>query len=408
VGTRGVVPACATLDTLSVFALTVADAARVLAVIEGDDGTGVLQAPLPRAGTFASPLCVGVPRAPDLDASIGYARAFELQRERLQRLGASIVEIDIARLHDVAALLYDGPWVAERYTVVRDLIERQPDAMDVSVRRVIARAREFDAAAAFEGRYRLAALARQAQALWSSIDVMMLPTAPTLPTAAAVAAEPLARNNELGRYTNFVNLLGWSALAVPAAITPQGLPFGVTFVAAGGCDAALLRVGAAWQALLDLPLGARLATATTGDLTLAALPRSETMVTLAVVGAHLEGQPLHAQLVERQARLIARTRTAASYRLHALPHTTPPKPGLARVGDGVGHAIEVEVYDMPAAQVGSFLALIPPPLGLGSIELEGGQWVKGFICEPHALRGARDISTHGGWRAWLQAEAAAR
>jgi allophanate hydrolase len=236
----------------------------------------------------------------------------------------------------------------------------------------------------------------------------MLPTAPTLPTGAAVAAEPLARNNELGRYTNFVNLLGWSALAVPAAITPQGLPFGVTFVAAGGCDAALLRVGAAWQALLDLPLGARLATATTGDLTLAALPRSEATVALAVVGAHLEGQPLHAQLVERQARLVARTRTAANYRLHALPNTTPPKPGLARVGEGVGHAIEVEVYDMPAAQVGSFLALIPPPLGLGSIELEGGQWVKGFICEAHALRGARDISAYGGWRAWLQAEAAAR
>jgi allophanate hydrolase len=309
--------------------------------------------------------------------------------------------VDTTVLHDVAALLYDGPWVAERYVVARELLERQPDAIDPVVRRVIAHARGFDAAQAFEGRYRLAALAREANALWNRVDVLMVPTAPTMPTLSAVAEEPLLRNSELGRFTNFVNLLGWSALAVPAAITARGLPFGVTFIAPGGHDAALLRLGALWQTLLDLPVGAHLAPVLPRDLQIDAMPRCEATVAIAVVGAHLEGQPLHHQLIERRARCMARTRTAPSYRLHALHNTKPPKPGLARVAEQEGHAIEVEVYEMPAQHVGSFLALIPPPLGLGSIELEDGRWVKGFICEPHALRGARDISAFGGWRAYL-------
>ena len=404
VGMRGVVPACASLDTVSVFALTVADAARVLMVIEGGDEANTTM-PMPAgAAVFPSPLRVGVPQSPELDGSLGYAQAFAQQIERVARLGGTAISIDTAALNEVAALLYDGPWIAERYVVVRELLERKPEAIDPVVRRVIAHARGMDAARAFEGRYRLAALAREANALWERIDVLMVPTAPTLPTLAAVADEPLLRNSELGRFTNFVNLLGWSALALPAAITPRGLPFGVTFIAPGGRDAALLRLGAQWQALLDLPLGARLAPAEPHELELDAMPRSEASVAIAVVGAHLEGQPLHGQLRERGARLLARTRTAPSYRLHALPNTTPPKPGLARVGDGGGHAIEVEVYEMPARHVGSFLALVPPPLGIGSIELEDGRWVKGFICEPHALRGARDISAFGGWRAWLRAE----
>jgi allophanate hydrolase len=401
VGARGVVPACATLDTVSVFALTVADAARVLALIEGGDDANVVAPAPPGPAAFPSALRVGVPQSPGLDGSLGYVAAFAQQLDRVVHLGGSTVPIDTAVLHDIAALLYDGPWVAERYVVVRELLQRQPEAIDPIVRRVVAHARGIDAAQAFAGRYRLAALAREANALWKTIDVLMVPTAPTMPTLTAVAEEPLLRNSELGRFTNFVNLLGWSALAVPAAITPRGLPFGVTFIAPGGHDAALLRLGAQWQALLDLPLGARLAPALPYELQLDAMPRSEPSVAIAVVGAHLEGQPLHGQLVERRARCVARTRTAPSYRLHALPNTTPPKPGLARVADHEGRAIEVEVYEMPAQHVGSFLALIPPPLGLGSIELEDGRWVKGFICEPHALRGARDISAFGGWRAYL-------
>ena len=407
VGARGVVPACATLDTVSVFALTVSDAACVLAQIEGADAANVTPAAPPGPAAFPAALRVGVPRSPELDGSLGYVAAFAQQVERVRHLGGAAVAVDTAVLDDVAALLYDGPWVAERYVVVRELIERRPEAIDPVVRRVIAHARGIDAAKAFEGRYRLAALARAANALWNTIDVLMVPTAPTLPTLSAVAEEPLLRNSELGRFTNFVNLLGWSALALPAAITPRGLPFGVTLIAPGGHDAALLRLGARWQALLDLPLGAHLAPALPHDLQLDVMPRSEAVVPIAVVGAHLKGQPLHGQLVERRARCVARTRTAPHYRLHALPQTTPPKPGLARVAPGEGRAIEVEVYDVPAQHVGSFLALVPPPLGLGTIELEDGRWVKGFICEPHALHGARDISAFGGWRAYLKSERAA-
>jgi allophanate hydrolase len=232
--------------------------------------------------------------------------------------------------------------------------------------------------------------------------MLMLPTAPNLPTLADVAAEPVLRNSELGLYTNFVNLLGLSAIAVPAGFTPAGLPFGVTFVARNGMDAALLHWAAQWQASLRLPLGCRLGPFPAQSPAPARLPRAEPTLPLAVVGAHLQGMPLHGQLVERGARLLQRTRTAPRYRLHALPGQTPPKPGLARLAGGdAGHAIEVEVYDMPLQHLGSFLALIAPPLGLGSVELEDGRWVKGFICEPWALQGAADISEHGGWRGYI-------
>jgi allophanate hydrolase len=226
----------------------------------------------------------------------------------------------------------------------------------------------------------------------------------------------VARNSVLGRYTNFVNLLGLAALALPSGFTPAGLPFGVTFIAPGGSDAALARLGQQWQAARGLPLGCRLTAAAPAAATpepppaLTLPPAAAPTLALAVVGAHLQGMPLHGQLLERGARLLARTRTAPAYRLFALPGTTPPKPGLARVAEGTpGHSIELEVYALPMDQVGSFLALIPPPLGLGSVELVapldsaagGSAWAKGFICEGAALAGAIDISAHGGWRHYI-------
>jgi allophanate hydrolase len=232
--------------------------------------------------------------------------------------------------------------------------------------------------------------------------VLMVPTTPTAPTRAAVAAAPVQRNSELGQYTNFVNLLGQAALAVPSGFSASGLPFGVTFIAPGGSDAALAHLGVRWQAARALPLGCRLRDATADELAapLGMAPAAAPTLAVAVVGAHLAGMPLHGQLVERGCRLLAATTTAAAYRLFALPGTTPPKPGLARVAEG-GVAIAVEVYEMPQAVLGSFLALIPPPLGLGSVQLASGAWVKGFICEGAALQGATDISAHGGWRAYL-------
>ena len=400
----GVLPACRTLDVVSVFALTVADAALVAALIEGrEPGEPVFQQAGPRPswlGASGRPLRIGVPAAPVVDEALGYAACFDEALAQLRAWEVEVVPVEMAPLHVVAQLLYEGPWVAERRAAVRGLLDSAPQSVDPTVRQVIEAGRGQDAVTAFEGRYALETLRQQIAPMWATLDALMVPTAPTCPTRAAVAEAPIARNSELGRYTNFVNLLGLAALALPSGFTPAGLPFGITFIAPGGSDAALAALGARWESARDLPLGAGLRRAIGEDRALARLPACAPTLQLAVVGAHLQGMPLHGQLVERGCRLVERTRTAPAYRLYALPDTTPPKPGLARVAEA-GHAIEVEVYEMPADRMGSFLALVPPPLGLGSVQLADGRWTQGFICEPVALAGAEDISAHGGWRAWL-------
>ncbi|MCI1193255.1 allophanate hydrolase [Calidifontimicrobium sp. SYSU G02091] len=398
VGTAGVVPACRSLDCVSVFALTVEDAATVLAVIEGPDEADDYSAFAPGRIDWPQPLRVGIPRHPDVDAALGYDAGWRAACETLATLGAAVTAIDFAPLHEVAQLLYEGPWVAERLAVVEALLGQHPDAVEPTVARVIGRARDIRAVDAFRAQYALRHAQLAVRSIWREVDVLMVPTAPRHPSFDDVAADPVGANARLGVYTNFVNLLGWSALALPAGFTPNGLPFGVTFIAPGGADAALARWGRRWQQACALPLGA------TGQRRASAepltWPAAEPTLPLAVVGAHLSGQPLNGQLTERGAVWRETTTTAARYRLHALPGTRPPKPGLQRVADA-GHAIEVEVWDMPLAQIGSFLALVPPPLALGSIELADGRHVHGFLCEAHALDGARDISRFGGWRAYL-------
>ncbi|EHR72188.1 allophanate hydrolase [Burkholderiales bacterium JOSHI_001] len=408
----GVLPACRTLDVLSVFALTVADAAAVMAVMEGADDEPRFAWPElqpPWLGGSRAALRLGVPADPGCDAALGFDRGFDQARARARDLGAELVTVDFAPLYEVAQLLYGGPWVAERHAVVQALLAQQPEALDATVADVIRAAHAYNATAAFRARYRLEELRAALAPLWQRVDALMVPTAPTCPTHEAVAQAPVQRNSELGRYTNFVNLLGWAALALPVTVPSTGLPFGVTFIAPGGADAALAHWGLRWETAGPGPLGARLREAVPADLAPTALPAAAPTLQLAVVGAHLQGLPLHGQLVERGARLLARTRSAPRYRLHALPGSVPPKPGLARVAEGeTGHAIALEVYELPTASVGSFLALIPPPLGLGNVQLEDGRWVKGFICEGAALAAAPDVSGHGGWRAYLAAQAAAR
>ncbi|MBL0148492.1 MAG: allophanate hydrolase [Ideonella sp.] len=405
----GVLPACRSLDVVSVLALTVADAAEVMAVIEGAQGEPAFQHHALRPawlGACGRPLRVGVPSLPACDAALGFDLAFEEAVAQWRAWGLQAQPIDMQPLFDVAGLLYDGPWVAERYAVVKALIERDPQALDATVRTVIEGARQHDAVSAFEARYLLEDLRLRIAPLWQLIDVLMVPTVPTCPTRAAVAKSPVLRNSELGRFTNFVNLLGMAALAVPSGFTPSGLPFGVTLLAPGGSDAALGDLGLRWATARALPLGCHLRAPQPADAMPLARPAAADSLEIAVVGAHLQGMPLHGQLQDRHCRLVARTTTAPAYRLYALPGTTPPKPGLARVSDAPGttpggHCIDVELYEMPAEAVGSFLALIPPPLGLGSLQLADGRWVKGFICEPAALVGATDISAFGGWRAYL-------
>jgi len=401
VSTAGVLPACRSLDCVSVFALTVADAAHVLSVIEGPDALDAYSAFAPGpAGWGSDTLRIGVPSEPVLGPA--YAAPYAQALARARAAGHTLVPIDFTPLHDTAELLYAGPWVAERHAVVQALMASDPQALDPVVRGVISRALQFSATETFESQYRLQSLKQQLAGLWNQVDLLLVPTAPQHPSFAEVATDPVGSNSALGVYTNFVNLLGWCALALPAGLTADGMPFGVTAIAPAHHDAALAAWGARWQAQLGLKLGGL-------DEHLAvepepALRRPATVPSLpiAVVGAHLSGMPLNGQLTERGARLQCTTRTSPHYRLFALPGTVPPKPGLLRCApDEPGHAIEIEVWDMPLAQVGSFLALIPAPLGLGSLELADGRWVHGFICEGHALAQARDVSRHGGWRAYI-------
>jgi allophanate hydrolase len=405
VGNSGVVPACRSVDCVSVLALTVADAAEVLALMEGPDAADAYSAFRLGAAQTAPALRIGVPAAPIFTGDAGYAPCFEQALAQARALGHTIVPIDFGPLLAIAKLLYGGPWVAERHTVVQDLLARDPTALDATVRAVIEAAKQFSATDAFRAQYVLREAQRDTAKLWQQVDLLMVPTAPAHPTHADIDADPLGANTLLGTYTNFVNLLGWCALALPAGFTAGGLPFGVTFIAPGAADAALARFGQRWQARVALPLGAtgRPFAADAAEPA-AAWPASQTSLPIAVVGAHLSGLPLNGQLIERGATLREATQTAAHYRLFALPDTTPPKPGLRRAGAGeAGAAIVVEVWDMPIAEVGSFLALIPPPLGLGSLELADGRWVHGFVCEAHALVGARDVTAFGGWRAFIRA-----
>jgi len=405
VSTAGVLPACRTLDCVSVFARTVDDSAAVLAVLEGADAADpyshFVPGPQAWAGRPGARLRVGVPMAPLLDADDGYPAAWQAAQQRLDALGWEAVPVAMDVLAQVAALLYEGPWVAERLAVVDSLLARDPDALDPTVRAVIERGRGFSAVDAFRAQYRLAALRPQADDLWQTVDVMMVPTAPGHPSLADLQRDPVGANARLGTYTNFVNLLGWSALALPSGITTAGLPFGVTFIAPGAHEAPLLSLGRRWeQSAAQAPGAPGRSAPRHAAASMAPQPAVEPQMPLVVVGAHLSGMPLNAQLTERGAVRLAVTRTAPRYRLFALANTVPPKPGLQRVADG-GAAIEVELWSMPQRHVGCFLALVPQPLGLGSLELEDGLWCHGFICEPHALADATDITAWGGWRAWL-------
>ena len=308
-----------------------------------------------------------------------------------------LVEIDFAPFRETAALLYQGPWVAERWAALRAFHANHADAFFPVTRRIVEGAANLTAADTFDGFYKLASLARRAAAEWEKMDALLVPTAPRPYTVAELTADPLGPNTRLGTYTNFVNLLDLSAIAVPAGLRCDGIPWGVTFIAPAWRDDALLAVGARWHANVGGKLGA-----TDHPLPPAPPPRSTPVVDtvrLAVVGAHLSGLPLNPQLTERGACLVWTGQTEPAYRLYALPNTAPPKPGLVRVAEN-GAAIALEVWELSTTAFGSFVAAVPPPLCIGTVTLSTGEAVKGFLCEPAALAGAEDVTHFGGWRAY--------
>lgn len=405
--TTGVVPACRSLDCVSVFALTAADALAVLDVAAGPDpadafGRTGTQRPL---SPDERPLRVGVPKTADLtwhgdDAYAGSFAAFlALQAWLAPRA------VDTGALREAALLLYAGPWVAERLAAIEGFLARHADEMLPVTRAIIEGGRRFSAVDTFRAMDRLEALRRDAERLFQAIDVLIVPTAPTLPSRAAVEAEPVAVNSVLGTWTNFVNLLDLAAIAVPAGFTVDGRPFGVTLIAPAWRDRALAGLAQSIQRQTGLGLGA------TGHR----LPEAEPTITpppaagilLFVVGAHLRGEPLHHELLAQGATFAGEAVTACDYRLKALS-TIPAKPGLVRVGDGTGAAVPGELWRLPLEGFARFVAAIPPPMAIGSVELLDGRRVRGFLCEPVALDGAQDITSSGGWRAWRRAAADAQ
>ncbi|HEY2134448.1 MAG TPA: allophanate hydrolase [Xanthobacteraceae bacterium] len=404
VSTYGVVPACRTLDCVSVFGLTTDDcwaALRVLAGIDVNDSYS-RERPLASLGAIPPGLKAGVPRPServffgDNLAAADYAAALD----RLKRLGAKIIEIDIEPFYETARLLYEGPWVAERYAAVQSLIASSPESMHPVTREIIVGGARLSAVAAFQAFYRLEELRHAAGHAFQKVDVLVLPTAPTLYTVEQVLADPIQLNSRLGTYTNFVNLLDLCGLAVPAALHGTR-PFGITLLAPGGSDALLASIGRAFHADTALPLGAL------GLPQPALAPLRETdgeeAIALAVVGAHLSGMPLNGELHAHGARFVETAVTADDYRLYALPGAGTPKPGLLRVARGHGAAIAVEVWALPPDGFGRFVAAVPSPLSIGSVLLADGRSVKGFLVEAEAITEARDISQYGGWRAFMAA-----
>jgi len=404
ISAHGVFPAAQSVDCVSILATTVATAVRVLEVAAAHDPKDPYSRALAMERTaFAAAFRFGVPADPEFFGDALARRAFSNAVAALEALGGQAVEIDYAPLAEAAALLYDSALVAERYAAVRGFFDHSADAVIEPVRSILAAGSRYSAADVYEAQHKLQALAQRASAMWAQIDVLVVPTAPTHCTIEAMQADPVVRNRELGHYTNFVNLLDYAALSLPASIRPDGLPFGITLIGRAGSDWQLADLGQRFHHATGLPQGAT-DRPLPAPVPIAALtPSPATHLPLVVVGAHLSGMPLNGQLTSLGATLDCATATADRYRLHALAGTTPPKPGLRRVGDDeAGVSIAVEVWQVPLAGVGRFLALVPPPLALGSIELADGRWLHGFVCEGHALAHAPDVSAFGGWRAYMR------
>jgi allophanate hydrolase len=395
ISARGVVPACQSIDCVSVFALTVPDALAVFEVARGYDAGDPWSRQMDLSAAFCGErFTFAVPDPLEFYGDQHACKAFDDAVAQLEGLGGKAVKADFTVFLEAASLLYEGPWVAERLAAIRPFFERHPEEVHPVVRKIIEGASKYSAADLFAGLTRLEALKKRAARLWDSAEVLVVPTAPTAYTIEQLLAEPFVNNRRLGHYTNFVNLLDLAACAVPASIRPDGLPCGITLIGPRGTDRMLAALAQRFHQRTKLKLGAL-------DETLPPpepVAPPEDGVRVVVVGAHLSGLPLNHQLLERGARLEGAARTAPRYRLFALPGTSPPKPGLVRNGDA---AIEVEVWRMPVERFGSFVAAIPAPLGIGRIELENGEWVQGFLCEASAVAGATDISHFGSWRAYL-------
>jgi allophanate hydrolase len=401
ISARGVVPAAQSVDCVSIFARSVGLAVDVLKAAMGEDPHDpysrtltLTNEPLPAKFRF------GVPAQLEFFGDTHAEKAFANAIQSMQALGGTPVSVDFTPFAQAASLLYESAMVAERYEAIRDFFDAHAQDIVEPVRTIVGKGRQYSAADLYRAQTKLKALEKKAKAIWHDMDVLLVPTAPTHYTIEAMQADPIALNRNLGAYTNFVNLLDYAALSVPSSIRSDGLPFGITLIGVAGSDLQLAELGQRYHLASGMTQGATGMPLPTPSVILSAPPVATTRV--AVVGAHLSGMPLNSQLTERGATLLEATHTAPAYKLYALPGTVPPKPGLLRVAAGEGAPIAIEIWEMPVTHYGSFVALIPAPLGIGTLTLADGRQVQGFLCEPLALEGAQDITHLGGWRAYIQ------
>jgi len=398
----GVIPACQSLDCVSIFSLNVDDANRILAIAEGFDQRdpysrlNLFDNSARRYGRTQSSLTLAVPESSNLEffGDNDAQHLFEQAIDDLKQLGHSVIEIDIQPLMDAAKLLYEGPWIAERYVAIEDLIHQQPEALLPVIKTLISKGSSFSASDTFKAMYQLQHYQQQAEQIFSAIDCLVTPTTPTAYTIDQVQSDPIYLNSCLGTYTNFMNLLDLAAVAVPAGFLPSGVGFGITLQAPAFQDRRLLSLANSWCQFKQPKQGA------------SAIPMAQSSVSqdgfhddvdLVVCGAHLEGMPLNWQLTERQARKVSLTKTSPYYSLYAMDDG---RPALYRDEDS-GTSIEVEIWRIDKTLLGSFVTDIPAPLGIGKVELEDGRWLTSFIAEPRAMQDAKDISHHGGWRKYI-------
>ncbi|NDW07595.1 allophanate hydrolase [Jiella pacifica] len=413
VSTTGVVPACRSIDVVTVFAASVADGMAARRIAEGFDPADVYAR---RFADEALPqtLRIGVPGEDEREfyGNGAYHALYEAAIARARALGATIVPFDYRPFREAAALLYEGPWVAERLAAIEPFLDERPDSLDPTVRQIIEGGRTMTAADAFRGAYRLEALRREAEAEWAKVDCLMLPTSPDIQKVEAMLADPIALNARFGRFTNFANFFGCAAIAVPAGFTGERLPFGVQLVARRDTDEALgpfaaalheaARCGAGIDRQFAPPAVHKPANQNISNQMHGAQGSAASCgrIEIAVVGAHLTGMALNHELTDRDARFERAGKTAPDYRLYALD-TVPPKPGLVREPGFGGPGIAIEVWSLDPSSFATFVDGIPAPLGIGKLTLDDGTSLAGFICEPVGIADAREITAFEGWKNYL-------
>ncbi|MEP0962018.1 MAG: allophanate hydrolase [Roseobacter sp.] len=402
VSASGVVPACRTLDTVSIFALTVDDAYAAFAVARGYDVTDAYSKPMTHDALTApaKPLRIGIPDAGSIAflGDVAQQAAFERDVAALEARGAVIKPIDFEPLYAIARMLYEGAWVAERYTVIADLLKNNPEAVHPVTRQIVTHAESMSAADAFTGFYRLADLKRVAEPLLEGLDMLCVPTIPTFYSVADLEADPVTPNSNNGIYTNFVNLLDMCGIAVPTAPRSDGRPGSVTLLAGAGQDGSIAAIAREFEQDCPRKMGA------TSHPVPNPGPLPETpsdTIKIAVCGAHMNGLPLNKQLTDLGAVFLRSAKTTPNYKFYALAGGPPARPGLVKTTSSGSGAIALEIWALPLTAFGAFMTGIPAPLGIGTIELSDGTTVKGFLCEPSGLDGASDITELGDWRLFL-------